>query len=201
MNYLLDSNNFLTKNASKYLSQNNGQVLKELTNYINKSKHISTTSQYNNTIKKIVSIVKNIKILPSLKFSLYNKEIVSISKSAPLTEKTAWGGVSLKNVDVEKDYIRKFLVIAKHGVLGFEIHKLKHERLKILEGVSIVLYSNHGSRNWKQGKITVKLGVPGDKFKFLPNDEHGIIALTNSVIEEKSTNHLDDLVYIFKASF
>jgi len=138
--------------------------------------------------------------LPSAKFATYETEVIPISKSAPLTEKTAWGGVALKKVDVEKNYIRKLLVIAKHGVLGFEIHKLKHEKLKILEGVCIVLFSNHANSNWKQGKISVELGATGDKFEFLPNDEHGIIALTNCVIEERSTNHLDDLVYIFKAS-
>lgn len=200
MNYFFNANNFLTKNGRKYLSKNNRRILKELTNYINKSKQISTTSQYNNTVKKIVSIVKNIKILPKAKFAIYHKEIIPISKSAPLTEKTPWGGVSLKNVDVEKNYIRKLLVVAKWGVLGFEIHKLKHEKLKILEGICMALYPNHAKSNWKQGGISVKLAAAGDKFEFLPKDEHGIITLTDCVIEETSTNHLDDLVYIFKAS-
>lgn len=200
MNYFFNANNFLTKNARKYLSKNNRQILKELTNYINKSKQISTTSQYNSIVKSIVTIVKNIKILPKSKFPIYNKEIIPILKSVPLAEKTQWGGVSLKNVDVEKNYIRKLLVIGKHGVLGFEIHKLKHENLKILEGACIVLYSNHANPSWKKGIISVKLGVSGNKFEFLPNDEHGIITLTKCVIEETSTNHLEDLVYIFSAS-
>lgn len=174
-------------------------ILKKLTSYIKTLQPVSRTVQYNSVIKKIVSLTKNIEILPKAKFPIYDKEIIPISKSVPLTEKTPWGGVSLKKIDVEKNYIRKLLVIAKHGVLGFEIHKLKHERLKILEGVCIVLYSNHANPNWKKGKISVKLGVPRGKFEFLPNDEHGIIALTKCVIEETSTNHLDDLVYIFPA--
>lgn len=198
MTYFFDANNFLTKNANQYLSKNNRQFLKELINYINSSKQISTAPQYNNIVKKIVSIVKNIKTLPAATFPIYNREIIPISKSAPLTEKTPWGGVALKKVDVEKDYIRKLLVIARHGVLGFEIHKLKHEKLKILEGICIVLYSNHSNISWKLGKVSVKIASPGDKFEFLPNDEHGIIAFTNLVIEETSTNHLDDLIYIFK---
>lgn len=135
-----------------------------------------------------------------MKFPIYNKEIIPISKPARLTERTAWGGVALKKVDVEKDYIQKLLVINAYGLLGFEIHKLKHEQLKILEGVCLVLYSNHADPNWKQGEVRVRLGVPGDKFEFLPKDEHGIIALTNSVIEETSTNQLDDLTYIFPAT-
>lgn len=200
MTYFFNAHNFLTKNADKYLSRKSKQSLKDLTSYIKRSKPVNKTVQYNRIVKRIVSIAKNIKILPDAKFPIYNKEIIPISKSAPLTEKTSWGGVALKNVDVEKNYIRKLLVIAKHGVLGFEIHKLKHEKLKILEGICIVLYSNQAKGNWKQGKISVKLGATRDKFEFLPKDEHGIITLTNCVIEETSTNHLDDLVYIFKAS-
>lgn len=199
MNYFLDASNLLTRRAKRYFRKDN-QAFLELANYFKTIRSINSTAQYNNILQKIVSSAKNGKPLPIKNFPIYEKEILPISKSAPLTEKTAWGGVSLKKVDVEKNYIRKLLVIGRYGVLGFEIHKLKHERLKILEGACIVLYSNHGSRNWEPGKITVKLGVPGDKFEFLPNDEHGIIALSNAVIEERSTNHLDDLVYIFKAS-
>ena len=192
MSYFLDANGFVSKNTDP--------IFKKLAAYIKTVKSITTTDQYNTFIKKVILIFRDSKILPSTKFPIYEKEIVQISKSVPLTEKTPWGGVVLKNVDVDKDYIRKLLVIGKHGVLGFEIHKLKHERLKIIEGVCIVLYSNHANAKWKEGKISVKVGVPGDRFEFLPNDEHGIIALTNMVIEEKSTNHLDDLVYIFAAS-
>lgn len=200
MTYFLDATDFVSRTSKKHFTKDVDKVFKELVAYIKTIKSISATDQYNNFIKKIISIFKNNKILPASKFSIYDKEVIPISKSAPLTEKTPWGGVVLKKVDVDRDYIKKLLVVSQYGILGFEIHKEKHERLKILEGACIVLFSNHTNSNWKQGKVTVRLGVSGDKLEFLPNDEHGIIALTNCVIEETSTNHLDDLVYIFPAS-
>lgn len=129
---------------------------------------------------------------------LHSKEIGPIQKGVALTEKTLWGGVSLKNVDVAKDFIRKLLVVNGLGVLGFEYHDLKLEKLKVLEGYPLVIFSNHSSKGWKEGKLSWKISAPGDRFTFLPSDEHGIIALTNSVIEETSTNHLDDLRFIYR---
>ena len=81
--------------------------------------------------------------------------------------------------------------------MGFEYHKLKHEKLKILEGKCVLFYSNHKSKGWEKGQICYKLAKPYDKFEFCPYDEHGIIALKNSVIEETSTNDLDDLVFVY----
>ena len=200
MHYFLDATGFISKKSKIHLAKNANPTFKKLASYIKTVKSITTTDQYNIFIKKVISIFRNSKLFPAKQFPVFDKEIIAISKSAPLTEKTPWGGVVLKNADVEKDYIRKLLVIGKNGVLGFEIHKLKHERLKIIEGVCMVLYSNHSNTKWQPGKIFVEMGVPEDKFKFLTNDEHGIITLTKCVIEERSTNHLDDLVYIFPAS-
>ena len=135
----------------------------------------------------------------SPKTKLFDKEIKHIKNKIPLTEQTPWGGVSLKKVDVTKDFIQKLLVVQKYGILGFEIHKKKLEKLIILEGSCLILYSNHKSKNWKIGKISTKMASVGDQFEFQPYDEHGIIAFSNCVIEETSTNHLDDLTYIFKA--
>jgi len=200
MSYFLDFTGFLSEKSKKYLIKDVDNVFRELVEYIKTVKSISTTDQYNSFIKKIISIFKDSKVLPATKSSTYEKEIIPISKSSPLTEKTRWGGVALKKVDVDKNFIKKLLVIAKNGVLGFEVHKQKHENLKVLEGACIVLYSNHASPTWRKGKISIRLAVPGDRIKFLPYDEHGIVALTNCVIEEESTNHLGDLVYIFRVS-
>ncbi|MBU1499648.1 hypothetical protein KKE48_02160, partial [Patescibacteria group bacterium] len=112
----------------------------------------------------------------NLKTPLFNQEIKLIKAKKPLSEATAWGGVNLKKVDVAKNYIKKLLVIRKYGILGYEYHKKKIERLKILEGYCLVNF---------------KLAKPGDKFKYVPGEEHGVVALTNCVIEEQSTNNLD----------
>ena len=159
----------------------------------------SSRHEYLKMVRSIISSVSR----SSLKLSTsnaYQREIIPIKRGHPLTQKTPWGGVSLKEVDVGNDHIRKLLVIKKFGLLGFEYHRKKHEHLRIVDGSCIVLYSNHKSSNWKKGKVAFKLAGKGDKFKFLPFDEHGIIALTNCVIEETSNNHLDDLVYVYKAN-
>lgn len=165
---------------------------------IKKHTFISTSEQYNHAIVDMIRSVRGI-VLQKSSSSRFSKEIRQIQASAPLSEKTIWGGVTLKKVDVEQNFIQKLLVIKKYGVLGFEIHKKKLEKLKILEGTCIVLYSNHGKKQHSKGEITVKIASPSDRFIFHPKDEHGIIALTNCLIEETSTNHLDDVVYIFKA--
>lgn len=157
----------------------------------------SSSREYADVIKRVISAIERHPI-EHIGCPIYSKEISHIKRGAPLTEKATWGGVSIKNVDVENDYIRKLLVVGKSGVLGFEYHKLKREHLRILEGLCLLLYSDHKSSVWKEGRITLKVGRVGDEFDFLPFDEHGIVAVTNSVIEETSTNHLDDIEFVYR---
>lgn len=199
MKYFFDHRSNLKTRNFKKLLKNNKVFIKSVSQILNKEKFDSKNSFQQILEKLIKSASTNFKT-KSNNLPIFSKEITPIENQKPLTEKTLWGGVSLKNVDVAKNFIRKLLVIRKQGILGFEIHKYKLEKLKVLEGACLVLFSNHQSPNWQKGKVTVKLASVGDKFTFLPGDEHGIIALTNCVIEETSTNHLDDLTYIFKAS-
>jgi hypothetical protein len=157
----------------------------------------SSKKEYASLVKRLVSVSKRHRIRMAAS-PIYSKEIGPIRKGLALTERTNWGGVSLKKVDVENDYVRKLLVVGRSGVLGFEYHKLKRERLKVLEGFCLVLYSNHRSRGWRRGKTSWKIASAGDSFEFLPFDEHGLMALTDCVIEERSTNHLDDLMFIYR---
>ena len=166
----------------------------KLEKLIAKTKNINNEAEFDNFISAIANIANSQKF----KFnnsSKFEKELALISKNGTLVEKTNWGGVALKKVDVEKDYIRKLLIVKNNGILGFEIHNQKLEKLKVLEGIFLVLYASH-----KKDKniINLKIGTKNSKFIFYPKDEHGIIALTNGIIQETSTNHLDDLVYIFK---
>ncbi len=156
---------------------------------------IANARQYNAILKRIYTLSRNI---TSTKRSVsFRNELAGITKKLPLTEKVPWGGVALKKVDVEKDFIQKLLIIKKGGVLGFEIHKKKKEHLKVLEGYCIVFFINRFDK--PNNAISLQLAGPGDEYTFQPKDEHGILALTDSIIEETSTNHLDDLVYIFNA--
>ncbi|MDE1823645.1 MAG: hypothetical protein KGI00_00845 [Candidatus Micrarchaeota archaeon] len=155
----------------------------------------SSQKEYSRLIKSILSMARKSNAKNS---SLYGKEIRDIQKGKPLTERAAWGGVALKNVDVEKNSIRKLLVIRKLGVLGFEYHRKKHEHLRVVEGLCLIFHSNHRTRNWRRGMLEWRIAKPGDRFYFRPFDEHGMVAFSNTVIEERSTNNLDDLVFVYK---
>ena len=166
---------------------------------VKNSRELNTKEDYQHFLVSIILADKQNPQSASNPSKLFKDELIQINKGKPLTEKTQWGGVSLKKVDVARDFIQKLLVINTYGILGFEIHKYKLEKLKILEGTCLVLYSNHKANEWKKGRVKIDLAKKGDKFEFQPNDEHGIIALTECIIEETSTNHLDDSIFIFKA--
>lgn len=182
----------LKKISSKNKSD---KLLNDIYSRLSKARGFDNGNEYRKVIIDVVKLIKKNKVKSSN--LSYKKEVSFIKNKHPLSESTNWGGVNLKMVDVDKNYIKKLLVISRAGVLGFEIHKLKHEKLKILEGICLVLYSNHNAPGWKKGNILTRFAAPGDKFEFFPRDEHGIIAITPTVIQEESTNHLDDLIYIF----
>ena len=181
-----------------FLDKKSNVKIPTITKLVAGAKDFRSKSDYQEFLENIIKALKQTS-RKTKKTSIFPKEIIPIENNKPLTEKTSWGGACLKNVDVEKDFIRKLLVIRKHGILGFEIHRKKLEKLQILGGECFVLYSNHKSKNWQKGKISLTYAAPNDRFEFSPMDEHGIVAITDCVIEETSTNHLDDLTYIFKA--
>ena len=185
----------LKRNAAKALGRKN-VLARELSKAL-KGSSFSSGQEYMNIMKKLTAVArKNGGNEPA---PLYKKEIIPIKGRLALTEGTPWGGVSLKKVDVERNFIKKLLVVGKLGKLGFEYHRKKHERLEVVEGKCLVLYSNHANGMGK-GEMDCKIAAKGDRFYFMPYDEHGILALTDCVIEEKSTNNLDDLVFIYNAN-
>jgi len=196
MKYFFETKNLVSANAQRAF-RNNPFVQKVVGTLAKQSIHSQT--QYQKVLENVIQDTKKYKV-PSTKISIHPKELPPIKKHKPLTEETLWGGVALKKVDVGKDFIQKLLVVNEHGILGFEFHKEKLEKLNVLEGYCLVFYSIHNSKNWEKGKITVTLATVGDKFEFQPYDEHGIVALTDCTVEETSTNHLDDLFYVFKSS-
>jgi hypothetical protein len=173
----------------------NGVFFEKLGELASKEGSVDSEKKYNAFLGKIIFLIKKYhKNKPQGKNPLFKKEIKLIETQKPLSEKTAWGGVNLKQVDVEKDFIRKLLVIRQFGCLGFEIHKFKIEKLNVLEGECLIIRPGQ-----KKGNTEFFFAQKGDKFEFFPGDEHGVIALTDCVIEETSTNHLDDLIFIFNS--
>src|SRR5258708_8911310 len=96
-------------------------------------KIITQEKEYNITLRKIKLLASSLHV-PQVSSSFFKQELKAVIRKRPLTEPTGWGGVVLKKLDTEKDFVQKLLVIKKKGVLGFEIHKRKKEHLKILEG-------------------------------------------------------------------
>ncbi len=173
--------------------------LKTLNTCLKEQGSISSEKEYNKLLQQIIALAKKYP-LHKKQGSLFTKALKEGTKNYPLAEPTVWGGVSLKEVNVEKDYIRKLLVVKQYGILGFEIHKEKLEKLHVLEGICLLISSQHSKEGFKQGVVNISLGEKGSKVVLEPGDEHGIIVLTDCVIEEQSTNHLTDLVYIFNTS-
>lgn len=161
-----------------------------------KQRSITTPTAYNAFLKDIIKTLRNNQG-KSKKMALFEKEVKDLTIHSPLIEITPWGGVCIKKVDTAKNFVQKLLIVREYGILGFEIHNKKLERLHILEGNCLLISSQHAKKNWKRGQVVISLGQKGDKAVLQPEDEHGIIALTNCVIEETSTNNLDDLVFIF----
>lgn len=166
-----------------------------LANVLAKTNTVATTRGYNRFVKQLVATLQKTPL--TINDRLFQKEKAALVLRSPLIEKTRWGGVSIKKVDTEKDFVQKLLLVKQYGILGFEVHKRKREKLCVKEGFCLLLSLQHSSKQWKKGLVTIALGATGKRVTLEPGDEHGIIALTNCVIEETSTNHLDDLVYIF----
>lgn len=190
-------NYFFTVELTKKTIKKYKTLARELSELTNKVA-ISDEKAYNQFLRDIITIVKNHKIVPG-KSVEFDKEIKLIENKKPLSEMTAWGGVNLKKVDVAHNYIRKLLVIRQFGILGFEIHKEKLERLRVTEGDCVLLSSNHKSKGYRKGEVKMTIATVGDRATFVPEDEHGIIALTNCIVEEQSTNHLDDLIFLYNS--
>jgi len=176
-----------------------GSFSEQLQKLVSKNGVIDSENEYNDFLKKIASVARKYYGSQSRKKnSLFEKEIKLIETQKALSQKTVWGCVNLKQVDVDKDFIRKLLVIRQFGFLGFEIHDFKIEKLNILEGECLIISSKHKTKDPK-GNVELIFSQKGDRFEFFPGDKHGVIALTDCVIEETSTNHLDDLIFIFNS--
>jgi hypothetical protein len=99
---------------------------------------VRSENQYNQLLKELFSSKK----YPLLKTqgTLFAKELKEATRQYPLRA-YYMGRSTFKQVDVEKDYIKKLLVIKQYGILGFEVHKQKLEKLRVLEGICLLIAS------------------------------------------------------------
>ena len=174
----------------------------ELTSYVNASQPIGDKGTYLAFIQGITDIIGRHAKALTVPTPLYDKKLERIGKNE-LTFPTPWGGVAFKEVSVKNNHVEKFLVVEQavkpSGVLGFEYHHKKDEKLQIMEGYAIFLSSDQTPEGLEQGHVTLMFAGPGSTCQLHPETKHGVIALTNLIILETSTCDLDreDLLFVF----
>jgi hypothetical protein len=106
---------------------------------------------------------------------------------------TSWGGVHV--LSYEHPEVEKFLVVDQGQFLAFEKHAEKVETLFGEEGVGVLVY-----RCEVTGRLRAETIEPGWTRTLQPGQEHTIIALSNLLVRERSTDPRgmdQDLIFIF----
>jgi hypothetical protein len=175
--------------------------VRELTVFVDGTGTIHNAVEFNSFLKRAGGIIARHQAELELESPLFDREIQSIHEGWEFRFPTPWGGVANKDLSTSDDVyyaVRKYLVIQQKGMLGFECHENKLEELQVLEGLCIGISSIHGAPGWEKGCVALTFMKPGDRCVMEPGDEHGIIALTNCVVEEKAKNDTGgDLEFIF----
>jgi len=85
-------------------------------------------------------------------------------------------------------YVGKILFVKKGEALSLQYHEIKEETLRVLEGeIELVTGSDIE-------KLDSHLVGPGTVFHIPPGTLHRMVAVTDCLLLEVSTNHLDDVV-------
>lgn len=106
---------------------------------------------------------------------------------------TGWGGVDITKH--QHPAVEKFLVVDAGKFLAFEKHDEKVETLHGREGYGVLVFRPEGSE-----KLVAEVITPGWSRTLQPGQEHTIIALTNLLVFEQSTDPKgmdQDLIFIY----
>lgn len=164
----------------------------EIRKLINDSLPIHNKKEYTKFIKRVTRIISKHREELTIPNPIFKVEMENLPKDELNLVIPAWGGVAPKVVDVKNEIRMKYLIVKQalspSGVLGPEYHILKDEHLTILEGFVILIGSEPEA--WKNGQVTMTFAGPGDTCTLHPGNRHGIIALTNTVIQEDANNTL-----------
>jgi hypothetical protein len=117
----------------------------------------------------------------------------AIAAGGDMVIPTSWGGVHI--VSYEHPEVEKFLVVDQGRFLAFEKHDGKVESLFGEEGRGVLVYRCEQSNQLRAEEI-----VPGWTRTLRPGQEHTIIALSNLLVRERSTDPRgmdQDLIFIF----
>jgi len=128
--------------------------------------------------------------LPTPAFDIHRK---AIAAGGDMVIATNWGGVHI--VSCKHPEVEKFLVVDKGRFLAFEKHAEKVEKLVGEEGLGVLVYRCEQSAQLKAETIE-----PGWSRTLRPGQEHTIIALSNLLVREQSTDPKgmdQDLIFIY----
>ncbi len=172
------------------------RLVAELVENVNSSKPVNSDESYTELLTGITEIIKKYSSQLTAETPIYHKRLPRIGRHEQ-TIATGWGGVFFREASEANDHVEKFLIVKQavdpSGVLGFEYHKRKVEKLKIEEGYAVLMKSD------KPGNVSLTFAGPGDTCELLPPTAHGVIPLTNTAILETSNYELDadDLLFLF----
>lgn len=86
-----------------------------------------------------------------------------------------------------KDYVGKFLEINANHKLSRQYHEIKEETLYMISGELLLELGD-------ENNLTIVKLTPGDSFHIQPGTIHRMVAITDCVLAEVSTPHLQDVV-------
>jgi hypothetical protein len=174
------------------------QFVAELTEKVNSSKPVDSDITYSKFMAGIAEVIQKYSSQLTADTPTYDKRLPRIGRHEQTISVPAWGGVFFRDASEPRDYVEKYLIVKQasdqFGVLGFEYHNRKIEKLKVEEGYAMFIKSD------EQDNVSLTFAGPGDTCELNPPTAHGIVPLTNTAVLETSNYELDadDLIYIFQ---
>lgn len=129
-------------------------------------------------------------VLPTPRFKEH-RDVIAAGGSSIIS--TSWGGVRV--LSYEHPEVEKFLVVDQGHFLAFEKHAEKTETLFGEEGLGVLVYRCELTTH-----LRCEVIEPGWTRTLRPGQEHTIIALSNLLVRERSTDPRgmdQDLIFIF----
>jgi mannose-6-phosphate isomerase-like protein (cupin superfamily) len=117
-------------------------------------------------------------------FGLGRESIMDIRKARKVVK--PWGHEEI--FAETEQYVGKILFVRQGEALSLQYHEIKEETLRILEG-EIELVTGSDVENLESHMIG-----PETVFHISPGTLHRMVAVTDCLLLEVSTNHLDDVV-------
>lgn len=112
--------------------------------------------------------------------------------SLPKFTEKPWGSETLWAHT--EHYVGKILKVHCGEALSIQYHNFKDETMYVLEGTAYINF--YKLEDGRPVRIKQYIAKDGDSVHIPPTQIHNVEAITDVVILEASTNHLDDLVRV-----